>query len=301
MNSGVYCRPKSSNNVHNAIIIDKFNKIFGNTESKESMENKYDKTDSLEPTSCSTNLSEEEQWQCGTNVRAPYSEDGELYEAIIEKIFDEYAIVRYLGYENEEAVKLKDLRPSLGEESITEQIGNSKLFLDDEEEEEDEDAVDFEPEDDEWKVGMQCRALYQPNEVVYEAVIQEVNSKERKAVVIMSGYGIPYEVSFDNMYETIPELRIKQERTARTHLASKMPSADEIVSSNIPDPLTSSVPNIEARSSLPGMSCNVANCQGMVQPENENDALACLLSSNYLSGYYAGYFDCLKKLQNLKK
>lgn len=40
---------------------------------------------------------QEEKWQCGTNVRAPFADDGELYEAIIERIFDDYAIVRYLG------------------------------------------------------------------------------------------------------------------------------------------------------------------------------------------------------------
>lgn len=39
----------------------------------------------------------EEKWECGMNVRARFSEDGEYYEAIIEKLFDEYAVVRYLG------------------------------------------------------------------------------------------------------------------------------------------------------------------------------------------------------------
>lgn len=32
------------------------------------------------------------------NVRAKYTEDGEYYEAVIEKIFEnKYAVVRYLG------------------------------------------------------------------------------------------------------------------------------------------------------------------------------------------------------------
>lgn len=79
---------------------------------------------------------------------------------------------------------------------------------------------------------MSCRALYESNDVVYEAVIQEVNHEHRTAVVIMSGYGIPYEVSFDDMYESIPELRIKQERSAKIYLASKAKPQENEVTSN---------------------------------------------------------------------
>lgn len=44
------------------------------------------------------------------------------------------------------------------------------------------------------------------------------------------------------------------------------------------------LPNINP--SVP--TCNFSNSQGMLRPQSENDALACLISSNYLSGYYAG-------------
>lgn len=37
-------------------------------------------------------------------------------------------------------------------------------------------------------------------------------------------------------------------------------------------------------------SCVFSQCQGILQPQTENDALACMISSNYLSGYYAGNF-----------
>ncbi|KAL6953672.1 SMN protein Smn1 [Sarracenia purpurea var. burkii] len=181
--------------------------------------------ESEEPSSYSTNLSDEEKWQCGTNVRAPFADDGELYEAIIERIFDDYAIVRYLGYENEEAIELKDLRPSLGEESIAEQI----KFVTECDGEEEEDGIEIEPEINQWKIGMRCRALYEPNEVVYEAVIQQIDTENCKAVVVMAGYDIPYEVSF----ESIPELRIKQERNVRAHLASKASAVEEIPTCDI--------------------------------------------------------------------
>ena len=75
---------------------------------------------------------------------------------------------------------------------------------------------------------MRCRALYEPNQVVYEAVVQEVNTKERKAVVVMCGYGIPYEVSFDRMYDSIPELRIKQEQNAKSPSASNAIPTNEV-------------------------------------------------------------------------
>lgn len=45
-----------------------------------------------------------------------------------------------VGYDNEEAVKLKDLRPSLGEESITEQLRKAA-------EEKDLDEEDYDEED----------------------------------------------------------------------------------------------------------------------------------------------------------
>lgn len=47
---------------------------------------------------------------------------------------------------------------------------------------------------------------------------------------------------------------------------------------------------IKLPNSFPNSSCNTSQYQGMVQPESEGDALACLISSNYLSGYYAGIF-----------
>lgn len=34
---------------------------------------------------------------------------------------------------------------------------------------------------------MNCRALYEPNEVMYEAVVQEVSALNRTAIVIMIG------------------------------------------------------------------------------------------------------------------
>ncbi|KAI9562349.1 hypothetical protein GHT06_013314 [Daphnia sinensis] len=59
---------------------------------------------------------EKGDWVVGENVRAVYSEDGLEYEAIILKIDKKNSscLIRFLGYENEEIVYLRDLKPSAG-------------------------------------------------------------------------------------------------------------------------------------------------------------------------------------------
>lgn len=47
-------------------------------------------------------------------------------------------------------------------------------------------------------------------------------------------------------------------------------------------------PDLTNVNPINGPTCGFSNCQGMLQPQGENDALACLVSSTYLSGYYAG-------------
>ncbi len=48
-------------------------------------------------------------WSVGDHCRAVFTEDGQLYEAIIASIDEEMCTVRYLGYGNEEQQELRDL------------------------------------------------------------------------------------------------------------------------------------------------------------------------------------------------
>ena len=61
------------------------------------------------------------EWKIGMNCRAKYSEDGVEYEAEITGMEatagHPYAIVKYIGFENEESVWIENLLPSAGEEA----------------------------------------------------------------------------------------------------------------------------------------------------------------------------------------
>ena len=63
----------------------------------------------------------ETEWKIGMNCRAKYSEDGVEYEAEItgmeSTVGHPYAIVKYIGFENEESVWIENLLPSAGEEA----------------------------------------------------------------------------------------------------------------------------------------------------------------------------------------
>ena len=54
------------------------------------------------------------QWKVGLHCRAVYTEDGEIYQAVIKSLdlANNTAVVRFLGYGNEEEQDLDDLLPS---------------------------------------------------------------------------------------------------------------------------------------------------------------------------------------------
>lgn len=60
-----------------------------------------------------------DKWRVGMHCGAEYSVDGLVYEAIITKIdYDNgTCIVKYIGYNNEEEVDLRSLRPSRGRQA----------------------------------------------------------------------------------------------------------------------------------------------------------------------------------------
>lgn len=82
----------------------------------------------------STSSPAKNNWKPGDFVTAVYSEDGIIYEAVIETINDASSscIVKYIGYDNKEEVMLKDLRPSNGAWSRRTQIEASREMSSDE-------------------------------------------------------------------------------------------------------------------------------------------------------------------------
>lgn len=62
------------------------------------------------------------KWNVGDFCRAKYSVDGLEYEAKIIRILpNKRCVVKYCGYDNEETVKIKNLKPSNGEQSRVKQ------------------------------------------------------------------------------------------------------------------------------------------------------------------------------------
>ncbi|KAK2587368.1 hypothetical protein KPH14_003085 [Odynerus spinipes] len=71
---------------------------------------------------------QQKKWYVGSPCRAVYSEDGEIYEAIITKIYENFGtcIVKFVGYGNTEKVELNNLLESEGLQS---QIAQQKDAL----------------------------------------------------------------------------------------------------------------------------------------------------------------------------
>ncbi|XP_001599489.1 survival of motor neuron protein isoform X1 [Nasonia vitripennis] len=61
----------------------------------------------------------QKKWVIGSPCRAVYSEDGELYEAVIKEIFENTGkcVVKFIGYNNTETVELSSLLESEGLQS----------------------------------------------------------------------------------------------------------------------------------------------------------------------------------------
>ncbi|XP_023943087.2 survival motor neuron protein isoform X2 [Bicyclus anynana] len=78
------------------------------------------------PTPNSASKSQKKQnttWKAGMHCRAVYEEDGLEYEAFVIRVIDtKECVVRFLGYENSEIVKLNSLKPSLGKRERNKQI-----------------------------------------------------------------------------------------------------------------------------------------------------------------------------------
>ena len=135
-----------------------------------------------------------EEWKEGSNVRAVYPEDGLEYEGVIVSIGateggDKYATIKFLGYGNEESVWFQDILASRGEEARAQQIKDAGV--DPEVPTENEMAVDeidsaaiaSSPQENgsinglkNWKVGDNCRAIFETDGIEYEGKIEEITA-----------------------------------------------------------------------------------------------------------------------------
>lgn len=70
---------------------------------------------------------EVEKWKVGDKCRCQYSEDLNYYEADIVDIMGSMCIVKYVGYENQEKISLKNLKQSKGDEARFKQIQNAEI------------------------------------------------------------------------------------------------------------------------------------------------------------------------------
>lgn len=95
-------------------------------------------------------------FKVGDFCRATYREDGIDYEAVVVSIKSDRCLIKFLGYGNEQYVKMADLLASWGEEFRTEQIEratNEEKDSSDEDMDSNASTLNTERNDEAWGVG----------------------------------------------------------------------------------------------------------------------------------------------------
>ena len=130
-----------------------------------------------EPTKVVEPKTDQIEWKAGDNCRAKWSEDQVIYESVIldfgEHKGKKFAKVEFHGYGNHTKVWVKNLMPSLGDEAINQQkqaAGQGQP----------QDECDSSPANatPEWKVGDDCRAIFQDDGLEYEGQIEEITDSD---------------------------------------------------------------------------------------------------------------------------
>ena len=90
-------------------------------------------------------------WQAGMFCRGIFQADGLEYEGLIKSIDTsedgQYAVVQFIGYDNEEAIWLQNLLESKGDQARQKQTQESKGTI----------AIDGQETKKKWRIGEQCR------------------------------------------------------------------------------------------------------------------------------------------------
>uniref|UniRef100_A0A3P8RLT4 Tudor domain-containing protein n=1 Tax=Amphiprion percula TaxID=161767 RepID=A0A3P8RLT4_AMPPE len=84
-------------------------------------------------------------WAVGAECRVVWSEDGQVYPAVVVSVDGECRRVRFIGYGNEEVMELSALKSC--------------------------DAEPQAPSSQDWKPGSRCRAVFSEDGLIYPAVV----------------------------------------------------------------------------------------------------------------------------------
>ena len=225
--------------------------------------------------SCDEVNNETRNWSVGDKCLAVYSEDGLIYDAEVMEICSDMCVVRYFDYGNEEQQYLTDLMPAQ-EENLTYSHQNDVHS----------DAEGLvEPNHTNWKVSDLCVAPEPPYQHYHEAVINSFSSS------------LTCKVTFVRSRKS-HEVNVKDlQRSCDFHPSSSNANHQPFYNANLIPPMPP-FPSHEGFRGIP---------QPPIPPppppislndlQSDDESLASMLMSWYLSGYHTGYFKAVQQFK----
>jgi len=176
-------------------------------------------------------------WNLGEPCRVLHSFDGLEYEGTIVNLSARNATVRLHGYNEELEVSVQDLEQSLGQHEIQNQIEQANLEGFEEEEE---------PFSGKLSAGSFCRARWSLDDIVYEGIIESVDTVKHQIRVKFLGYLNEDTVDMENVYNSKGEdWRAQQIEDSKC----------EVMNGDLSDTLNSFMDqNSEVLSQIPGLA-----------------------------------------------
>lgn len=235
------------------------------------------------PIHCGTVIPKIPIFSVGDACRCVYSADGQEYEADIVELFEnrDQCLVRYVGYENEELRTLSKMKPSHGSDARKRQTDESKVSLI-REETSDLLQMPSSPEPDITPVSRRSDVSKVINSIAADQEqkrIRESNKKKNRAA----------KDQLVNQSIILPYRKLDTNRDTESSAGAKVTNA----------PTTSSSSHL-LQQSLPGDStlCPPPLPPGLLTGRSDEDeALASMLMSWYVSGYHTGYYEAMKKFK----
>jgi len=168
--------------------------------------------------------------EVGMFCRGVYKEDGLEYEGIVKSIEStddgQYAVVKFIGYGNEEPIWFQDLLKSKGDEArqiqtkealgedVKEPVEETKEIL---EEDSKESLEDIQPQ-----AGWFCRGVYKEDGLEYEGIVKSIESTNvgPYAVVQFLGYGNEQPIWFKDLLKSKGE-EARQKQMKEAHVGDQ--------------------------------------------------------------------------------